>query len=53
LESYEYVDITPEKELILSRIAKTGDINDILQNGNSYVILDCGSSTEVLYNRLE
>lgn len=47
-ESYENVDVTPEKELILSRIAKTGDINDILQNSNSYVILDCGSSTEVL-----
>ena len=45
---YEDVDITQDKKLELSRIAKTGNIVDILQNTNTYVILDCGSSTEVL-----
>lgn len=45
---YEDVDITAEKKLELSRIAKTGNIVDIIQTPQTYVILDCGSSTEVL-----
>ena len=46
--SYEDVDITQDKKLELARIAKTGNIADILQSYNTYVILNCGSSTEVL-----
>lgn len=45
---YEDIDITQDKKLELSRIAKTGNIVDILQDTNTYVTLDCGSSTEVL-----
>lgn len=45
---YEDVDITQDKKLELARIAKTGNINDIVQTYQTYVILDCGSSTEVL-----
>lgn len=45
---YEDVDITQDKKLELARIAKTGNIGDIIQTVNTYVILDCGSSTTVL-----
>lgn len=45
---YEDVDITTDKKLELSRIAKTGNIDDILQTPYTYVILDCGSSTELV-----
>lgn len=45
---YEDIDITQEKKLELARIAKTGNIVDLIQTNNTYVILDCGSSTEVL-----
>ena len=45
---YEDVDITTDKKLELSRIAKTGNIEDIVQTINTYVILDCGSSTELV-----
>ena len=45
---YEDVDITPEKKLELSRIAKTGNIVDIIQDSSTFVILDCGTSTSVL-----
>ena len=43
---YEDVDITSDKKLELSRIAKTGNIADVVQTAYTYVILDCGSSTE-------
>lgn len=45
---YEDVDITTDKKLELSRIAKTGNIDDIVQTPYTYVILDCGSSTELV-----
>lgn len=45
-ESYEDVDITPDKKLELSRIAKTGNIADVVQTAYTYIILDCGTSTE-------
>lgn len=45
---FEDVDITQDKKLELARIAKTGNIADIIQTANTYVILDCGSSTEVI-----
>ena len=35
-------------KLELARIAKTGLIDDIEQTADTYVILDCGSSTEVI-----
>lgn len=44
----EEVSITQDKKLELARIAKTGHIEDILQNNNSYVILNCGSSIELI-----
>ena len=46
--SYEDVSITQDKKLELARIAATGNIADITQTANTYIILDCGSSTEVL-----
>ena len=45
---YEDVDITQDKKLELSRIAKTGNIDDIVQTPYTYIILDCGSSTELV-----
>jgi len=36
------------KKLELARIAKTGDIKDILQENDEYVILYCGTSTDVI-----
>ncbi len=42
----EDVDIdSTSKKLKLARIAATGNIEDILQNANSYIVLNCGSST--------
>ena len=47
--SYEDVDITSAtKQLELSRVAKTGDIKDILQSSNEYITLYCGTSTDVI-----
>lgn len=36
------------KKLQLSHIAVTGNISSLLQTADTYVILDCGSSTEVI-----
>ena len=43
----EEVDIS-QKKLLLARIAKTGDVSDLLQTADTYILLDCGSSTEVI-----
>lgn len=43
--SYEDIDITAAtKQLELARIAKTGMVHDLLQQANTYIILDCGTS---------
>ena len=36
------------KKLELERIAVTGDVQDLKQTTNTYIILNCGSSTEVI-----
>ena len=36
------------KKLQLERIAVSGDVKDLKQTRDSYIILDCGSSTEVI-----
>lgn len=36
------------KKLELERIAVTGDIQDLLQTNDTYIILDCGTSTTVI-----
>lgn len=36
------------KKLQLERIAATGDVKDLKQTANTYIILDCGSSTAVI-----
>lgn len=36
------------KKLLLSRIAVTEDVSDLKQRANTYIILNCGSSTEVV-----
>ena len=36
------------KKLELERIAVTGDVKDLLQTSDTYIILNCGSSTEVI-----
>jgi hypothetical protein len=44
---YENVAVDPiTDKLELARIAKTGNIDDIIQTKSTYVILNCGSSTE-------
>ena len=48
-QTYEDVAIdNTTKKLELSRIAKTGDVKDIIQNNNEYVLLYCGTSIEVI-----
>ena len=37
-----------QKKLQLARIASTGDVQDLQQTSNTYIILNCGSSTEVI-----
>ena len=42
-------DITiKNKKLQLARIAATGDVSDLNQMADTYIILNCGSSTEVI-----
>jgi len=44
-----YEDIAVDaatSKLELARIAKTGNVDDIIQTNNTYVILNCGSSIE-------
>ena len=36
------------KKLQLARIAVTGDVQNLLQQNDTYITLDCGSSTEVI-----
>lgn len=36
------------KKLQLARIAVTGNVQDLQQTSNTYIIFDCGSSTEVI-----
>ena len=36
------------KKLQLARIAITGDVQNLLQTADTYITLDCGSSTEVI-----
>lgn len=46
---YEEVGlIQGTKKLSLARIAKTGNIKDLLQANNEYVTLYCGTSTEII-----
>lgn len=37
-----------QKKLILERIAVSGNVKDLLQTADTYITLDCGSSTEVI-----
>ena len=47
--SYEDVDIdSTTKKLELARIAKTGNVTDLLQTSDTYITLYCGTSTEVI-----
>lgn len=46
--SPELVDLTNDKKLILARIAKTGNVKDLLQFQGEYITLNCGSSTTVI-----
>lgn len=47
--TYEDISITANpKKLELARVAKTGLVSDLLQSQNTYVILNCGSSTTVI-----
>jgi len=45
--TYADVEIT-NKKLELARIAATGDVSDLLQTQDTYIIFNCGSSTEVI-----
>ena len=45
---YEEVSITQDKKLELARIAKTGNIKDIIQSNEEYITIDCGTSTTVI-----
>ena len=42
-------DVTEiQKKLQFERIAVTGDVKDLLQTNDTYIILNCGSSTDVI-----
>lgn len=45
--TYAEVEIINRK-LQLSKIAATGNIGDLVQTANTYIILNCGSSTQVI-----
>lgn len=45
--TYSDVDIT-NKKLELSRVAATGNIDHLIQTSDTYIILNCGSSTKVI-----
>lgn len=44
----EDVTISQDKKLQLARIAATGNVKDLKQTIDTYIILDCGSSTTVI-----
>lgn len=46
--STEDVEITQTKKLQLARIAKTGNVENLLQTNDTYIVLDCGTSTTVI-----
>lgn len=47
--AYEDINIaTGTKKLELARVAKTGNVKDLLQANNEYVTLYCGTSTDVI-----
>ena len=48
-QGYEDVSIDPTtNKLELSRIAKTGNVTDLLQSNDEYITLYCGTSTEII-----
>ena len=49
INSNEYASINiDEKKIVLNKIAATGNIDDLIQTPNTYVILNCGSSENVI-----
>lgn len=40
--------LTAKTEVKLEAIAKTGNVNDLIQTSGDYLILDCGSSTTII-----
>ena len=46
--TYTNIDISYDKKLELSKVAATGNIGDLVQEANTYVIFNCGSSTTVM-----
>ena len=47
-EDVDIVTIAGEKQLELSRVAKTGNISHLVQTSTEYITLYCGSSTDVI-----
>lgn len=47
LNGKEEVDVL-QKKLQLARMAVTGNVTDLLQTQDTYIILNCGSSTDVI-----
>ena len=46
---YEDINITTSpKKLELSRVSKTGLISDLLQSPDTYIVLNCGTSTTIV-----
>ena len=45
--SYTDIDIT-NKKLELSKVAATGNIDDLIQTSNTYIVLYCGSSKDLI-----
>lgn len=44
---YTDIDIT-NKKLELSKVAATGNIDDLVQTSNTYIIINCGNSVDVM-----
>ena len=37
-----------DSDITLAKIAKTGNVADLVQTANTYIVFDCGSATEVI-----
>lgn len=47
-EDINIANVNGNKKLEFERIAKTGDVMDLKQTSDTYITLNCGSSTEVI-----
>ena len=42
------VNVNQQSKLLLATIANSGNIQDLLQTQNTYILIDCGTSTDII-----